>query len=435
MRPNKSLDAFISETESYHRDEMNHSTVLRLLVFCTLIVSSCVKAQRLESHAPRVSTSNNQITSIPADVLLGGGILLQARVNNSASLWFALDSGSGAGFIIDSRRAKALRLELQGSGVSTGAGEHSVDFNFAGNVSINLSGTEFPSQRVAVIALDALEPFSGRTLDGIIGYGLFSSYIVEIDYAAHRVNLYDLQSYRYSGSGTRLPLTIEKDHFYIPVKVAMPNHTSVEAKLMVDSGAPTATVVLNRPFVEKHKLLADTGRIILDRSLPGLGGETKQLLSRARELQLDDLIIQNPTIMLSQDAAGSLASSSFDGIIGGELLRRFKVVFDTAHHQLILEPNAYFAEPYEHNMSGIGLRAEGRDFKTIRIYRIIADSPAAQAGLREGDEIVSIDSKSASDFTLDQLYRMFKHEGREYVFSILRGQAKLQTKIKLRRLI
>lgn len=413
---------------------MYHLTALRLLVFCALIISSCAKSQRVGSHSPPVSTSNNQTTSIPADILLGGGILLQARVNNSEPLWFALDSGGGSGFIIDSRRAKILGLELQGRGVSTGAGEHSVDFSFAENASINLPGAEFPSQRVAVIALDALEPFSGRTLDGIIGYGLFSRYVVEVDYASHRVNLYDLQSYRYSGSGTRLPLTIEKDLFFIPVKITMPNRTSIEAKLMVDSGAPTATVVLNRPFVEKHNLLADSGRMILDRSLPGLGGETKQLLGRASELQLDDLIIRNPTIMLSQDAAGSLASSSFDGIIGGELLRRFKVIFDTAHHQLILEPNVYFTEPYEHNMSGIGLRAEGKDFKTIRIYRIIADSPAAQAGLREGDEIVSIDSKPAYDFTLDQLYRMFKQEGREYVFRIARGRAKLETKIKLRRL-
>jgi len=414
---------------------MYHSTVFRLLAVCTLIISSCAKAQRLENRASPISTSNSKITSIPADVLLGGGILLQASVNNSEPLWFALDCGGGSGFIIDSRRAKTLGLELQGKGVSVGAGEQPVDFSFAENVNINLPGAAFPSQRAAVIALDALEPFSGRTLDGIIGYGLFSRYVVEVDYAERRVNLYNLQGYSYSGSGTRLPLTIEKDLFFIPVKITMPNHTSIETKLMVDSGAPTATVVLNRPFVEKHKLLAGMGRMFLDRSLPGLGGETKQLLGRASELQLGNLTIRNPTITLSQDAAGSLASSSFDGIIGGELLRRFKVIFDVAHHQLILEPNAYFTEPYEHNMSGIGLRAEGEDFKTIRIYRVIAGSPAAQAGLREGDELVSVDGKPASDFTLDQLYGMFKQDGREYVFGIARGQAKLQAKIKLRHLV
>jgi hypothetical protein len=415
---------------------MCFSTAIKLVLLCSLVLSSCAKAQRLENSAtPPISKQNNQITSIPVDVLLGGGVLLQARVNDSGPLQFALDSGGGSGFIVDLRRAKSLGLRFEGKSISTGAGERSVDVVFANNVLIKLPGAEFPSQTIAVIALDPLEPFSGLALDGIIGYGLFSRYIVEIDYAAHRVNLYNPQSYYYSGSGTRLPLTLEKAHFFVPVKVVMAGRRPVAAKLMIDTGAPTTTITLNRPFVERYDLLTVFGGRFLDRSLPGLGGEVKQVLSRASEFELGDLRIRNPTITLAQDAAGSLANSDFDGIIGGELLRRFKVIFDTAHNQLILEPNAHFAEPYEHNMSGIGLRAEGKDFKTIKIYRIIADSPAAQAGLREGDEIMSIDGNPAFNFTLDKLYQMFKQEGREYVFSILRIQKKLQIKIKLRRLV
>jgi PDZ domain/Aspartyl protease len=433
-RRRSALDASGLPDKIVLSEKMYHLTAFRLLTVCALIASSCAKAQRLENRPPPTSTSDSQIATIPADVLLGGGLLLQARVNDSEPLWFALDSGGGSGFIIDSRRAKVLGLELQGGGESTGAGEHSVKFSYAENVNINLPGAALPPQKVAVIALDALEPFAGRELDGIIGYGLFSRYVVEVDYAAHRINLYDPQGYRYSGSGVRLPLTVEKDHFFIPVWITMPNRTPIGARVMVDSGAPTATIVLNRPFVEKQNLLAGAGRMFLDRSLPGLGGETKQLLSRASEVRLGTLSIPNPTITFSQDAAGSLADPTFDGIIGGELLRRFKVVFDAPHRQLILEPNAYFNEPYEHNMSGAGLRAEGKDFRTVRINRIIADSPAAQAGLREGDVLVSVDGKPSSDFTLSQLYGMFKQEGREYVFGIARGQAKFQTKIKLRRL-
>ena len=410
--------------------------LLNLVLLCSLTFSSCGKAERLGNSAtPPISTPNNQLTSIPVGVLLGGGILLQARVNDSGPLQFALDSGGGSGFIVDLRRAKSLGLRIEGKSLSTGAGERSVDVVFAKNVLIKLPGTEFPSQTVAVIALDSLEPFSGQALDGIIGYGLFSHYIVEIDYAARRVNLYDPQAYYYSGSGTRLPLSLEKAHFFVPVKVVMTGRPPMDAKVMIDTGAPTTTITLNRPFVQRHDLLTVFRSRFLDRSLPGLGGEVKQVLSRASEFQLGDLQIRNPTITLAQDAAGSLANSDFDGIIGGELLRRFKVIFDTAHHQLILEPNAHFAEPYEHNMSGIGLRAEGKDFKTIKIYRIIADSPAARAGLQEGDEIMFINGKPSLSFTLDKLYQMFKQEGLEYVFSILRGQTRLQIKIKLRRLV
>ncbi|GAC1446318.1 MAG: hypothetical protein NVSMB56_03870 [Pyrinomonadaceae bacterium] len=408
------------------------------VMFGGLILSSCVTAQQSKFNADTAATSSQtsgQIASIPAEVFLGGGILLQARVNDSDPLWFALDSGGGDGFIVDARRAKMLKLDTQGNGKSIGAGERPVDFARAKDVTIKLQGVEFPSQTVAVIALDSLEPFSGHQLDGIVGYGMFSRHVVEIDYAARRVNLYDSQKYKYAGAGTHLPLTVEKQHFFVQATIAMPDHIPVTGKFMIDTGAPTATLVLNSPFVTKRELLPTKGRIILDRSLPGLGGETKQLLGRADKLQLSDLVIQRPMVSLSQDVKGSLASPDFDGIIGGELLRRFKVIFDLTHNELILEPNEHLNEPYEHNMSGLGLRAEGNDFKVIKVYRIIENSPASLAGLREDDEIAAIDKTPAATLTLDQIYQMFKCDGRTYDFDILRGKEKLHIKIVLKRLI
>jgi C-terminal processing protease CtpA/Prc len=59
----------------------------------------------------------------------------------------------------------------------------------------------------------------------------------------------------------------------------------------------------------------------------------------------------------------------------------------------------------------------------------------ARRGLREGDEIIKIDGKPASTFTLDQFYRLFKQEGREYLFEIARGEERLSVRVKLRRIV
>ena len=408
---------------------------VQLVVCGSLLFSSYVKAQKAETTAAiaqtRVSAASKQIASLPAEMLLGV-ILLPTRVNNSEPLWFVLDSGGGSGFFIDRRRANTLGLELRGRAISTGAGEHSYDVTFANNIRIALSGVKFPPQTVRVISLSSIEPIAGRTLDGAICFGLFSRYSVEIDYAARRVNLYEPQSYRYSGSGTRLPLLVEDNHFYVSARITIAGRGAFEGKFMVDTGAGMTTLILNRPSVERHGLLASLRKRILDRSLPGLGGETKQILSRAAMIQLGGLTIHQPTISLSRDAEGALASPDFDGVIGSELLRRFKVIFDPVRRQLILEPNAHFTEPYEHNMSGIGLRAEGENFRTIKIHRIIEDSPAAEAGLREGDVITAISGQPVS--SLDELYQMFKQEGREYDLSVMRGGERLQVRLKLRRL-
>ncbi|MBA2341441.1 MAG: PDZ domain-containing protein [Pyrinomonadaceae bacterium] len=85
-------------------------------------------------------------------------------------------------------------------------------------------------------------------------------------------------------------------------------------------------------------------------------------------------------------------------------------------------------------MSGISLRVEGKNFKTLKAHRIIENSPASEAGLREGDEIAAIGGQPASSLTLNHIYQMFKQEGREYDMSIIRGRERLQVKIKLRRL-
>jgi hypothetical protein len=411
---------------------------VQLVVCGSLFFSLCVQAQRSETTTAvmqtRVSVAGNQIASLPAEMLFSSGILLRTRVNDSEPLWFVLDSGGGSDFFIDRRRADTLGLELRGRATSTGAGENYYDVTFANNIRIALDGVEFSPQTVRVISLSSLEPFAGRTLDGAIGFGLFSRYVVEIDYAARRVNLYDPQSYQYSASGTRLPLTMENNHFYVHARIAIRGRGAFEGKFMIDTGAPITSLLLNRPFVERHSLLATIRRRIVDRSLPGLGGETRQILGRATMIQLGSLTIHQPTISLSQDAEGALASSDFDGVIGGELLRRFKVIFDPVRRQLILEPNAQFSEPYEHNMSGIGLRAEGENFSIIKIHRVLEDSPAAEAGLREGDVIVAIGGQPVSSLSLDQLYRMFKQEGREYDLSIMRGGKRLQVRLRLRRL-
>ncbi len=370
-----------------------------------------------------------------AEILLGGGILVRARVNGSEPLWFAVDSAGGSGFIVDTRTARALRLEPFEHGSSTGAGKETVAISFARGARIELPGLALDPPRVALISLRPLEPFSGRVLNGILGFGLFADHIVEVDYAARRLNLYSPAGWSPSPKSVAVPLEVSNDHIYVEANLVMPGHGALTGRFMVDTGAPAATLVLNTPFVLRHGLRAAAGTEYVDRSLPGLGGETSQILSRASEVVLGGLRIPEVTLTLSQDEAGTLASSRFDGIVGGELLRRFTAVFDVPGRRLLLEPNAAFGEPYEHTMTGLGLTAEGEDFRIIRTHRVIRGSPADMAGIREGDQIRAIDGVPSSQMTLDQIYRLFKsREGRTLILSTVRGGQKRKARLTLRRM-
>jgi predicted aspartyl protease len=395
------------------------------------------------------------LATIPADVTVYGGIFLRARVNNSQPLWFALDSGASSPFFIDSRRARALGLKLQGHFTREGgAGPGTYEVAETRRVSISLSGLKFTDQTAHVIDFGEIEAQAGRPLDGLVGIYLFTRYVVEIDYFGNEITLYDPKTYAYSGAGESIPLTLRDGHFFVPAKIEMPGRPRLDGQFLVDTGGCLVTAVLTTPFAQSNNLPNGlpwpTQKTILDRSLSGLGGETRLLVSRATSFTLGNLSVREPVIYVSQDRGGALASPDYEGLIGSEILRRFKVIFDYARGRLILEANAHYAEPVEYDMSGISLRAYRKEsvhrrvgvatgspnqLKTFRVYQVIADSPAAEAGVRVGDVLTAIDGVPAARFTLDEINQMLKVPGREYKLNFKRGAGTLSMKIKMRRLI
>jgi hypothetical protein len=351
-------------------------------------------------------------------------------------MWFALDSGASFPFVIDIRRSKALGLKLRDVVTADqGAGPGVYEVAMTRGISLNLGSLDFADQTAAVIALASLESLTGRALDGLVGCDLFSRYVVELDYLAGKIVLHDPQTYRYSGTGESIPLTKRGDYFFVPAKIQMPGRSQLDGQFLVDTGGAFVTVALNAPFARSNDLPPSNQRMVLDRSLSGLGGETKVLVSRATSFTLGTLVIRGPVVYVSQDTGGALASSNFDGIVGGELLRKFKVIFDYARHRLILEKNTYYAEPVEYDMSGIRLRTGGDDFRTFRVSQVLENSPAAEAELREGDVLVAIDGAPASKFTLDEIYQMLKRQGCEYKLDLRRDGETFFVKIKMRRLV
>jgi predicted aspartyl protease len=413
-------------------------TPIRLALSGALVVLALgpwVFIQPQQVPAPAKSPTKT-LATIPADVTSYGLIFLRARVNNSQPMWFALDSGASSPFVIDIRRARALGLKLQGHvTLERGAGPGAYEAARTRGVSISLNGFKFADQTANVIALGSLEAQAGRPLDGLVGRDLFTRYVVEIDYLGNKISLYDPQTYTCSGAGESIPLTLRDGHFFVPAKIEMPGRPRLDGQFLVDTGGGLVTAVLTTPFAQSNSLPASTQKTILDRSLAGLGGETRLLVSRATSFTLGNLSVREPVIYVSQDTGGALASSEYDGLIGGEILRRFKVIFDYARGRLILEPNAHYTEPVEYDMSGIRLRANGVDFRIFRVYQVLEDSPAAEAGLRVGDVLAAIDGVAAARFTLDEIYRMLKQPGREYQLSFKRGGGTVSMKIKMRRLI
>lgn len=373
--------------------------------------------------------SGRSALKIPFD-LSNNLVLLPVRVNDSQPLWFILDVGATSS-VINTRLVRELGLPTKGKVKGSSSGG-AIEVDLVPGISFALPGVKVSNLTVGSISLDPFAPVLGRAIGGVIGYDLLSQFVVEIDYGTKTINLHAPNGYRYAGAGARLPFKLIDKQPFIDASITAEGRTPVKGKFGV-STASSGALLLNRLFVEAQRLLQAVTKTSQGNT-GGVGGLTRTLVGRVKNIRVGRFDIENPIVSFSQATKGEQASAAHDGVLGGEVLRRFKLILDYARRQIILEPNMHLAEAFEEDMSGLEFIAEGENFGTYVVNEIIANSPAAEAGLQEEDELTEIDDRRVTELGPERIRQMFMREGKEYLLSIKRGEQKLRVKIKLRRL-
>lgn len=313
----------------------------------------------LSFYTTGVFAQNNADNTISEKIpfkLFNNHIYLQARINNSKPLWFVLDTG--AGDILDPKHAKSFDLVLYPSGPTTGSGEGTQEMAITKNVSFQLQHITFTLEKIAVISLQGVEDCANKILvdstgniamfentpgntkqyqplDGVLGFGFFKKFVVEINYNKQFLTLYDPTTYRYHGNGKVIPIEINGSHIFMNALVKKSGVANITGRFMIDTGLMLA-ITLNTAFIEKNNLLPPS-----DQTTPfpicGLGGTSKAQMGNLPGVFLQDIYIDKPRTLFSQATGGVLSSTEFDGLIGNAIFRHFKVIFDYSHKQVILE--------------------------------------------------------------------------------------------------
>ena len=414
-------------------------TALQIVWALILLIPLHIAAQRANrNESARTSVtpapnyhfaSGTRALGIPFQ-LSSNFVLVQLRVNNSLPLWFLFSTASTS--VIDTGIAKELGLPVQGKEKSTATGK-SIGAGSISGVSLALPGVTTFNQTVAVLPLEFISSIMGQPVAGLIGYDFIRQFVIEVDYAAGKMNVDAPATYRYSGSGQILPIKFVDKRPFVGVKITMEGREAVEGAVELET-ANSGVLVVQRSFAEAHQLLKSVKGFRLG-NVGGSGGSiSRTLQGRVRNIQVGRLSINNPIVTISQAEAGKDATGG-DGQIGGEALRRFRLILDYSRQRIILEPNKHLVEPVEADMSGFEVVAEGEGLKTLTINEVLANSPAAEAGLQEEDELIAIDGRPVTEFSLEQIRQMLKQEGKEYVLKLKRGSQELQVKLKMRRLI
>ncbi|MBA3669833.1 MAG: aspartyl protease family protein [Sphingomonas sp.] len=338
---------------------------------------------------------------------VGSTVLLPVSVNGSEPGWFILDSGANS-CVIAKDFANRLGLHPTSGGEATGAGKGTVPYDrYEERVRFTVGGLplECPKQHVIGLDFSNQPEVIGTAIEGVLGTDFFSTYVIEIDYSRRVVRAFDPSGFSYTGSGARVPMTVNAKRLpYIEAVLTVDSRETATRPLLVDSGSQDA--VDDDWVLRSANLRTATGGV-------GTGQPFQVRMGRFSKVEI------GPFKLTDVPGGGGGVP-----LVGGEVLRHFTVIFDWPHRQLILEPSAGFAGSLaDSGTPGFGLRAN-RD-GTVRVEFVSTGAPAALAGLMEGDVITAVDGTPSAHFDFSQLSNLFRRD-RSYRLNVRRrGQQRI----------
>lgn len=255
--------------------------------------------------------------------------MVSAKINGSKPLSFLLDTGYGIN-TIHPDLVEFLKLKRVGRITISGiAGEE--EAGTYGGAVFDFVGVSYSPRRIASLPSEAQN--SRRRRDGILGAGFFRKFVVEIDSAKNKLQLFEPESFHYVGNGEIFPLQFEADTPIIVAAIRSPDGLLVRGRFEIDTGCDDY-LCLGHEFVETNHLSssAENSSAGMKR---GVGGGARIRRGTVPQLQLGRFTIEKPSANFFMD--GSPAGKGLAGHIGMAALRQYKVIFDYSRRQMILE--------------------------------------------------------------------------------------------------
>jgi len=313
----------------------------------------------------------------------------QVSINGGPPRLFLVDTGAGM-TAVSRELADTLGLEMGEAldivGLGGGVQARSVTLS-----SVDLGGIVRKDASALVLDFSEMRRKMNLDVEGILGFSVLNRYAVTFDFAHSALEIVQNGPRKVPGAGgARVPMEM------------LGGSATVAAKL---DGAPAGSFILDTgswiTFVP-----TDAGRkLSAVKRVPGVSvvGADGHVLEaeavRARSLAIGAARVDRPIVLFptsggESDPTGITLASGERGVLGSNVLRRFRMTLDYPRSELVLDPAPNAAKLEESSEQfgligpGIVLRAAERGM-TVR--HVVAGSPAARVGIKPGDRVLGID--------------------------------------------
>jgi hypothetical protein len=227
---------------------------------------------------------------------------------------------------------------------------------------------------------------------GILGLEVFERFAVTFDYDRKRLLLapFDIGSAPLPGKGSTVPLRFTSD---MPLVEG-----SLDGKpgmFGIDTGNSGHLLIFPQ-WTERNGLFARYSRGYALGGGGGVGGSFVSRVSHIDSLGIGDVVVHGHVAQLTPPNAGATANVSEAGNIGQDVLSQFLVHMDYRRAALYLAPRV--GKPAGPWNLDPGMRVGRKQDRPDRlsVALVVPGSPAAKAGIKAGDAILTVDGVSAA---------------------------------------
>ncbi len=436
--------------------------------FCVIFSLLVVFQMRVFGQSGFQFESDKEKVTIPFQ-LINNLIFIPIKVNG-VELNFLLDSGVEETILLSLEDKSEVRFNNVKKIKLRGLGDNeAIEGLKSSNNTLSFHGLIDRNHDVYIV-LDQDFNFSshiGIPVNGIIGYHFFKNNLVEINYSSKKVIVYQGNARlrkKIQKKYTAFPLSIERNKPYVQADVTL-NNKDVNAKLLVDLGNSDAIWL----FQNADRNIHIPARNFEDYLGRGFSGDINGYRSKISKFKLNAFEFLEPIVSFPNIESIKSVSMVPDrlGSVGGEVLKRFNIIFDYPNEQMLLQKSRYYSDPFSYNMSGIELQNEGLQWvqETVKlvtvgnevsfdntgertdnsfkykfslkpVYTIVSvrkNSPAEACGLQTGDVIITINGAEAYRYTLQSINNLLKSdEGKWFTFKVERDGKVLLFKFQLK---
>ncbi len=433
------------------------------LIFCFSHFANAQNGFEFESK-------NKKKISIPFK-LINNLIFIPINVNG-VELNFLLDTGVEETILLslDDKEQISInnieKISMRGLG-----GEDAIEGLKSTNNILSSHGL-IDKNHMLYIVLDQDFNFSshiGIPVNGIIGYHFFKNHLIEINYDRKKIIVYrDNEKIikKINSNYQKIPIYIEKNKPYLEAKVTVTSK-EITSKLLIDIGNSDALWL----FQNTKSEIKIPEKNFDDYLGKGFSGDIFGKRTRIASFKINAFEFENPIIAMPDSSSIKSVSmvKNRDGSVGGEILKRFSVIFDYKNNWMYLTKNSHYDNPFQYNMSGIELENQGMQWvqETVPLNTVIIgntfddtgekasnfkykfslkpiytianirkNSIAEASGLQKGDIVISINNSPANKYTLQEINEILKSEdGKWLQFVIERGSKELKFKFQIKSIL